>query len=471
MSRVLELAGISKRFGSVAALDSVSFDLAPGEVHGLLGENGAGKSTLMHVAFGMIAPDAGRVIVRGVPTRFRSPRDAKQAGIGMVHQHFTSIPEMTVAENLWLAAGRYGAEAGRPDGSSTTGAAAARLRGRLWEGLAPTDIVSSLPVGAKQRLEILQALAVGGDVLLLDEPTAVLAPQEVTELLALLRDFASAGGAVVLITHKLAEIFSVVDRVTVLRGGRVQFTGPVAEQTVPGLTAAMVGTADREPTVETAGSLGPVLAQVDGLSIRGREVVGIAAIEGNGQRDLLRRLAGVLPAIGAEVTGPVAFIPEDRSTEGLIPAFSLTENLVLGLSGDRRWRRGPLIDWRAAGARMDQLLGEFSIRAAGAQAPARTLSGGNQQKVIFARALEAAPHVIVAENPTRGLDVHATWFVHERLRRAAAAGAAVVVYSSDLDEVLSLATRLVVVSRRRVLPVPAGASREEIGAMMIGATS
>ncbi len=471
MSRVLELESISKRFGSVAALESVSFDLVLGEVHGLLGENGAGKSTLMHVAFGMIAADAGRVIVRGVPTRFRSPRDAKRLGVGMVHQHFTSVPEMTVAENLWLAAGRYGAEAGRRSDSSTVTTAGSRLRRRLWEGLAPNDIVSSLPVGAKQRLEILQALAVGGDILLLDEPTAVLAPQETSELLALLRDFANGGGAVVLITHKLTEVFSIVDRVTVLRAGRVQSTGPVAGQTVSGLTAAMVGTADREPTVETSDSLGPVLARVDGLAVRGREVVGVAAIEGNGQRDLLRRMAGVLPAAGAEVIEPVAFIPEDRSTEGLIPALSLTENWVLGLAGDARWRRGPLLDWRAAEARMDQVLGEYSIRAGGPQAPAGTLSGGNQQKLIFARALEAAPRVIVAENPTRGLDVHATWFVQERLRRAAAAGAAVVVYSSDLDEVLSLATRLVVISRRRVLQVPPGASREAIGAMMIGATS
>ena len=452
------------------ALDAASFSLARGEVHGLLGENGAGKSTLMHVAFGMVTPDEGDMLVRGSPVRFRNPRDAKRAGIGMVHQHFTSVPELTVAENLWLAAGRFGDSAGRPDGP-TAANPAGRLRARLWQGLSPTARVSDLPVGAKQRLEILQALATGAEVLLLDEPTAVLAPPETAELRALLREYAAAGGAAVLITHKLTEVFSAVDRVTVLRGGRVQLTGLVADQTVPGLTAAMVGSSDLEPTLPDPGELGPVLVRVGDLTVRGGEIIGIAAVEGNGQRELLRRLAGVAPAQGAEVTGPVAFIPEDRTTEGLIPAFSLTENLVLGLPEDPRWRRGPLLDWRAAAARMGQLVGEFSIRAPGPASLAGALSGGNQQKVVFARALEAKPQVIVAENPTRGLDVHATWFVDERLRRAALDGAAVIVYSTDLDEVLSIATRVVVVNRHRLLPVPSGTSRETIGAMMLGAQS
>ena len=470
MSPVLQLRNISKRFGSVVALDTVSFELARGEVHGLLGENGAGKSTLMHVAFGMISPDAGEVLVQDTPVRFRTPRDAKQAGVGMVHQHFTSVPELTVAENLWLAAGRFGHPVGRPDGSTGTGVAG-RLRARLWEGLSPAARVADLPVGAKQRLEILQALATGAEILLLDEPTAVLAPPETAELLALLREYAAAGGAVVLITHKLTEVFSAVDRVTVMRGGRVQLTGPLIDQTMPGLTAAMVGRSDLVPTSSDAGAVGPVLVRVDDLTVRGGEIVGIVAVEGNGQRELLRRLAGVAPRDGAEVTGPVAFIPEDRTTEGLIPAFSLTENLVLGLAGDPRWRRGALLDWRTAAARMGELVDEFSIRAPGPEAAARTLSGGNQQKVVFARALEAKPRVIVAENPTRGLDVQATWFVHERFRRAALDGAAVVVYSTDLDEVLTIATRVVVVSRGRLRSVLPGTTREAIGAMMIGASS
>jgi general nucleoside transport system ATP-binding protein len=464
----LELRGISKRFGSVQALNGADFVLGAGEVHGLLGENGAGKSTLMHVVYGLVRPDQGTIRVRGNEVRIRSPRDARAHGLGMVHQHFTSIPTLTVEENLWLAAGKLGSEQGVPPTSETdTGP----LRARLWEGLDPRAKVETLPVGAKQRLEILQALATNARILLLDEPTAVLAPGEVEGLLKLLREFAAGGGSVVIITHKLDEIFSAADRVTVLRHGTVVLVGPRDQQSRAGLARAMVG--EQAQTEDGAGRdakpAGPVVLAAPGLELRAREVVGIAAVEGHGQRELLRWLAGVDSPSPSDDPDKVAFVPEDRSTEGLIPEFSLTENLVLGLSSDPRWRRGTRIRWSEAEARVAEVISEYGIQAAGPSAPARTLSGGNQQKLVFARAIEADPKVVIAENPTRGLDINATRFVHDRLRWIARGGAAVVVYSTDLDEILGLADRILVIRRGAIIEAPRGATRYQIGEMMLGA--
>ncbi len=465
MTPVLELSHIRKRFGSAEALDGADFILARGEVHGLLGENGAGKSTLMHLAFGLFQPDAGEIKVRGRVVSLRKPADAKRLGIGMVHQHFTSVPALTVEENLWLAAGRHGSAAGTPAGAGSVDTALGRLRRRLWEGLDPAVRALDLSVGAKQRLEILQALASDADILLLDEPTAVLAPPEVAELLGLLGEFAAGGGSVVFITHKLDEVFAAVSRVTVLRRGRVTFAGAIDGCTPAGLARAMVGDAAANQLVllgapvDTADlTAGPVVGGGGGLEARRGEIVGLVAVEGNGQRELLRALLG--PA--------TAFVPEDRTTEGLIGRFSLTENLVLGLSRDPRWVKGPWVDWARASGRMAELLGQFGIRASGPDAPAASLSGGNQQKVVLARALEAKPQLLVAENPTRGLDVHATAFVHDQLRAYARGGGSVVFYSTDLDEVLALANRVVVMVRGVVIPVPAGTSRRSVGAMMLG---
>ena len=465
MTPVLELIQIRKRFGSAVALAGADFVLARGEIHGLLGENGAGKSTLMQVAFGIFAPDAGEIRVRGEVVSFRDPADAKRLGIGMVHQHFTSIPALTVQENLWLAAGRHGAVVGTVAGSGTMDTAIGRLRRRLWKGLDPVARAEELSVGAKQRLELLQALATGAEILLLDEPTAVLAPPEVTELLDLLREFARGGGSVVFITHKLDEVLASVSRVTVLRRGDVTFAGAIDGCTSASLARAMVGDAAADqlvllgPPVEVRGAGGgPVAASERGLEARGGEIVGVAAVEGNGQRELLRAMLG--PS--------VAFVPEDRTTEGLIGGFSLTENLVLGLSDDPRWAKGPWIVWSAASQRMMELLGQFGIRASGPDAPAGSLSGGNQQKVVLARALEAKPRLIVAENPTRGLDISATSFVHAQLRAYAKGGGAVVFHSTDLDEVLALADRVVVMVRGAVVAVPPGTSRRSVGAMMLG---
>jgi ABC-type uncharacterized transport system ATPase subunit len=482
----LELSRITKFYGSVQALHGADCVLAPGEVHALLGENGAGKSTLLHVAYGMTRPGGGSIRIRGRETILRSPRQAQALGLGMVHQHFTSIGALTVAENIALAKG--GKTERREDGRTEWregGMAGGVLRG-LMEGLEPAARVEGLSVALRQRLEIVKALATGASILLLDEPSAVLAPSEVEELLALVRGFAAEGGSVALITHKLPEVFAAADRVTVLRHGAVTFSGDVAGQTAVSLAEAMIGKAgrwedgrtggredgmvERQPSAVESPNLrdaAPVV-RIDSIVIHPGELIGIAAVEGNGQRELLRAIAGLhrMPGVGAE--RPVAFVPEDRTTEGLIPELSVAENVVLGLSDDPRWARGPWLDWRAARSHTKELIRSFGIVATGPDTPAATLSGGNQQKVVLARALTREPRVLVAENPTGGLDIRGTDEVHERLREAARGGVAVVVYSTDLDEVLELAERVLVVHRGEVSEAPRAADRRAVGEMMLG---
>jgi general nucleoside transport system ATP-binding protein len=483
---VLELAGIRKRFGSVQALRGADFLLSGGELHALLGENGAGKSTLMHVAYGLVRRDAGEVRVDGAVRSIGSPREARRIGIGMVHQHFTAVPALTVAENVALAAGW----SVRPREMRSRTLA---LSEQLGLPLDPDQRAGRLSVALKQRLEIVKALASDARILLLDEPTAVLAPAEAEELLRVIRTFTLSGRSAVLITHKLDEALRTADRVTVLRQGEVTYAGPVVGQTVESLAQAMIGlTPDlaflseavsgrraRPPSgrelirfeaLEVSRESGYGLAVRHGsLTVREGEIVGLAAVEGNGQRELLRTVAGrLMPLRGRlEVARPIGFIPEDRTSEGLISEFSLTENVVLGLGRDAPWIHGGRIGWREARDQTAELLNEFGIVAAGPDARAGTLSGGNQQKLIVARELARKPAVLVAENPTRGLDVAAAAAIHARLRSAAAAGAAVLFHSSDLDEVLHLAERVVVVARGTITEVPFTASRTEIGNLML----
>jgi general nucleoside transport system ATP-binding protein len=490
----LALRGIVKRFGPVEALSDVDLAIAPGEIHALLGENGAGKSTLMHIAYGMLRPDAGEILIDGVPHHIDSPRRARDLGIGMVHQHFTSVAALSVAENVALAAGWDVSPRALP-------ARVEALAREVGLPLDPLALADDLSVPLKQRLEIVKALAADARVLLLDEPTAVLAPAEALELLRMVRAYVERGNSAVLITHKLDEALAAADRVTVLRRGSVIRSGPAAGESREALARAMIGDAAAMPdqtsrlavrreqldepvvvlksvTVMRAGSAVPGVSQVS-LSVAAGEIVGVAGVEGNGQRELLRAVAGLARPVAGTLTiaQPVAFIPEDRTTEGLIGEMSLTENLVLGMSDTPAWsgRDGSLggsrwggIRWDLARRRMEQLIGSFGIRSAGPDAEARTLSGGNQQKVIIARALERTPRVIVAEHPTRGLDILATREVHDRLRAAAAAGAAVLFSSGDLDEVVQLATRVVVAVGGHLFDMPAGAGRPEIGAAMLG---
>ena len=477
----LRLADISRRFGPVVALHNVNLEISAGEVHALLGENGAGKTTLTKIAFGLVRPDSGTISItdsRGtIVTRpaLDSPRVARLAGIGMVHQHFTSIAALTVTENIALAAGW------RETGRAAEARAVAVIE-KVGLPLPANAHVESLSVQLRQRLEIVKALATDARILLLDEPTAVLAPREVDELLAFLRAYARNGGAVVLITHKLDEVFRVADRVTVLRRGEVTLSAPIAEETPQSVARAMIGgelargvrrdAVRGDVVVRAAGlRLGPgelhEVASDQSFEIRAGEIIGVAAIEGNGQRQLLRAIAGLgdRKFLGGtlEVTEPVAFIPEDRTTEGLIPQFTLSENLLLGtLAGAPRW-----LDWRAIAERTAELLEDHDVRASGPEVIAATLSGGNQQKFVLGRALLNNPRVIVAEDPTRGLDIQATETIHERLREAARHGAAVIVHSSDLDEVLSLADRLLVIARGRIRELPKDTPKETVGDAML----
>ena len=478
----LELSRITRRFGDLVALDDVSVTVRPGTVHALLGENGAGKSTLMHVAYGMLQPDDGIVSVAGKVLALRSPLDAIRAGIGMVHQHFTLVPQMTVGENIAL--GGHGFLRQRDVSSRVN-----ELAQRTGFVMASSALVESLSVGAQQRVEIAKALAHDATTLILDEPTAVLAPAEVDDLLRWLRAFVAQGNAAVVITHKLREALAVADDVTVLRRGHVVHTGPARALTAHDLTVAMVGESSlsdvpRACASESAGA--PVfvaqsacIADVDGrtrirdasFTIRSGELIGIAAVEGAGQHELLRALAGRMPTVSGTLQRPkdVGFVPEDRHRDAVLLDRPLVENVALRGSGQRAGRE----HWQAAAARTASLMQSFDVRAPGAGVSMRQLSGGNQQKLVLARELPPesggdSPYGLVVENPTRGLDVRATQDVHRRLRDAAASGAAVVLYSGDLDEVLALATRVFVVFEGVVSEV--NADRELVGRAMLGAS-
>ncbi len=471
-SSALSLAAITKRFGRVTAVNDVSLEVRPGTVHALLGENGAGKSTLMRVAFGMLVPDAGDVRLGGKVCHFASPADAIDAGIGMVHQHFTNVPAMTVAENVALGRrGRYDA--------SEAAAHVRQIGERTGLALDPDARAGELPVGAQQRLEIVKALGRDARILILDEPTAVLAPAEADDLLRWLRAFANEGNAIVLITHKLREALAVADDVTVMRRGRTVLSSSTVGMSAEMLAVAIVGeqvargSANSTTTgsvvaelrnVELADDRGVLTARDISLAVRAGEIVGIAAVEGAGQREVLRALARrVVPRRGeVRLAGSVGFVPEDRQADALVLDFSQVENVVLAGAGDRRG----VIDWKAERATTDRLVTTFDVRGGGPDQPVRALSGGNQQKLVLARELEGNPSLVVADNPTRGLDIRATADVHARLREAAANGAAVVVYSSDLDEVLELATRVVVMHAGHV--VPASHDREAVGRAMLG---
>ncbi len=500
----LALEGVVKRFGAVTALDGASLTVRRGTLHAVLGENGAGKTTLMRVAFGMLQPDAGTLRLDATPRRIASPAEAIAAGIGMVHQHFTIVPAMTVAENVALGGrGRYDARQ----------AAETVRRVGTQTGLAldPHARAGDLPVAAQQRLEIIKALARDARLLILDEPTAVLTPPEAAELLAWLRSFVDGGATAVLITHKLRDALAHADEVTVLRRGRTVATTPATATDEPTLTAHVLGASDiSAAALATLGATNtqhhappvhavsvhavpvhapPSLVVARALSytdprgiarlrdatftLHAGELVGVVGVEGSGQHELLRLLANRLPPTTGTLDLPpparIAFVPEDRHRDALLLDGTLVENLALRDAGPRRGR----VPWTTLAHHTSALVDRFDVRTgpAGPHLPARALSGGNQQKFVFARELAGdsttPPDLVVAENPTRGLDVRATAAVLAQLRAARAAGAAVVVYSSDLDEVLALADRVLVVYDGRVRPTPP--DRDTVGRTMLGA--
>ena len=474
----LSLEGITKRFGSVLALDQATLTVRPGTVHAVLGENGAGKSTLMCVAFGMLAPDEGRVDVRGVTRAFTSARDAIAAGIGMVHQHFSLVPALTVAENVALGGqGRFDRRA-----------VADRVRAISADAglpLDPDEVVGRLPVSAQQRLEIVKALARDASLLILDEPTAVLAPAEARDLLAWIKRWTIGERAVVLITHHLDNALLVADDVTVLRQGRTVLARSMHGLDQAALVMAMLGEAlapsasDAAPRGLAPGEAVLALEDAEVVDARGirrltptrcevhaGEIVGVAAVEGAGQAELLRLLAGRLtPTHGrARVPARVAFVPADRHRDAVALEMPLVENFALR---DASTARG-LMPWNALRVEVEDVLVRHDVRAEGPSVPIRELSGGNQQKFVLARELSGSPPALVAENPTRGLDIRATEEVRLQLRAARDAGLAVVVYSEDLDEVLALADRMLVVYAGTVRSM--SADRDAVGRAMLGAT-
>jgi len=487
---LLSLEGITRRFGSVLALDNASLTVRAGTVHALLGENGAGKTTLMRVVFGLLSPDTGVLRVRGTPCAVPSPAAAFGLGIGMVHQHFTLVPAMTVAENVALGGhGRF-----QPRDAAKRVREVAARAGLVLDA---ETRVSTLSVGAQQRCEIVKALARDVELLILDEPTAVLAPPEAAELLRWMRTFADAGKAVVLITHKLRDALAVADDVTVLRRGRTVLAASARETTQDALREAMVGTTTRisgvAPIALTQNR--PTAARGDGttiadsqlvvlsardvsyendrgqqclrhvsIDVRGGEIVGIAGVEGAGQHELLRLLAGRLAPQSGQVIRParLGFVPEDRHRDALLLDAPLDENIALREAGARRG----LMPWRALRESTKALLRRHDIRASGPQVLARTLSGGNQQKLVLGRELADTPNALIVENPTRGLDFHATSAVQDALRDARDTGAAVVLYSSDLDEVLEMADRVFVMFDGRLLAT--SRDRDAVGRAMLG---
>ena len=484
MSSILTLRGITKQFGSVVALRAVDFTLAAGEVHALLGENGAGKSTLMRVAFGLVRPDSGLIAINGTEQQLRSPVAARRAGIGMVHQHFTSISALSVWENVALTAGWSIA---RPKLVEERVRALAQ---RVGFDLDPRSRVGDLSAGLKQRLEVLKAIAADARILLLDEPSSVLSPTDAEQFLTQLTAFKKLGISSVLITHKFSEALAAADSVTVLRRGEVVHSGPISTTDATSLARHILGELPPDRPRLAAASPGEIRVRMESLAVhrlgasgsgvrhatlvaRSGEVVGIAAVEGNGQRELLRAIAGTAHAESGriDVTAPVALIPEDRTSEALIGDFSLTENLVLSQGRSAPWVRGPWIHWREAHERTEQMIEQFGVRASGSEMPARDLSGGNQQRMVIAAALERQPAVLVAENPTRGLDFKATAEMHQRLREAAVAGVAVIVHLADLDELMSVADRIVVLAAGVATEMPAGAPRDSIGRQMLTGAS
>lgn len=496
---LLDITGLSKSFGTVHANRDITMRVERGEIVALLGENGAGKSTLVNQIFGLLKPDTGTIRINGDATEVKDPKDAIARGVGMVHQHFQLVPVMTVAENIIL-------------GHETTSGGMLDLRGArdmvrslsTKHGLAvdPDAAIEDLPVGAQQRVEILKALSRNVDLLILDEPTAVLTPKETDELLSVMRDLAATGTSIVFITHKLREVLAVADRVYVLRDGAVVGDLNAAQTDARTLATLMVGRevvlsitkASADPGKEVL-SIDEVavrddrrLMAVEGfsLSVRAGEIVGVAGVEGNGQRELVEAIAGMRPLAAGRITlgetdltrssayatneAGVSHIPEDRERHGLVGSYSIANNLVLNCYEDEPFSRRGIRNTSAIREHAEALRTEFDIRSPGVDTSAAALSGGNKQKVVVAREIAARPRLLVAAQPTRGVDVGSIEFIHRRIVQARDEGAAVLLVSAELDEVISLSDRIAVIHGGRVIAeLPGGdVDRTTIGRLMAG---
>jgi len=496
----LELRGITKRFGSLVANDHIDLVVNSGEIHALLGENGAGKSTLMNVLYGLYIADEGDIVLDGVVQKFKGPGDAMAAGIGMVHQHFMLIPVFTVAENVVLGH--------EPTGIldtldlDTARKLVLEISDRFGFEIDPDALVEDLPVGAQQRVEIIKALARNAKVLVLDEPTAVLTPQETDELMGIMSGLAKAGTSIVFITHKLREVQAVADRITVIRLGAVVGEAKPTDSAAT-LATMMVGRAVDLSVTKKAPKRGDAGLSVTGLTVIGDrnnkvvddvsfevhagEVLAIAGVQGNGQTELAEALVGLrTPSAGSIHLGKmdithssvrevidagVGYIPEDRSKNGLVGDFTIAENFMINRSYGPPFAKGLSIDFANRERIAAELIDDYDVRTPSQVTLAKKLSGGNQQKVVVARELSRELNLLIASQPTRGVDVGSLEFIHERIIATRDAGKPVVIVSTELDEVTSLADRIAVMYRGRIVGiVDAKTSRETLGRMMAGAT-
>ena len=496
----LELKGITKRFGSLVANDAIDLVVESGEIHSLLGENGAGKSTLMNVLYGLYKADEGQILLDGKPMEFAGPGDAMAAGIGMVHQHFMLIPVFTVAENVAL-----GHEPTKRGGVLDLDAARALVRkisDRFGFDVDPDAIVEDLPVGVQQRVEIIKSLARDAKVLVLDEPTAVLTPQETDELMEIMRGLAKSGTSIVFITHKLREVKAVADKITVIRQGRVVGEAKPSTETAE-LASMMVGRDVGLKVDKKLADPGKVVLSVSDLSVlddrdqravdhvsfevRAGEILAIAGVQGNGQTELAEAILGLraihsnegdIAISGSSVRGKsvrtilergVGYVPEDRQKNGLISEFSIAENLMLNGSFTKPYAKGLGIAFATRAKLADERVKEFDVRTTSALTPAGKLSGGNQQKVVLARELSREVDLLIVSQPTRGVDVGSIEFIHERLVEERNAGKAVLLISTELDEVMALADRIAVMYRGRIVGiVDTKTDRAKLGQMMAG---
>jgi simple sugar transport system ATP-binding protein len=494
----LELRGITKRFGTFTANDSIDLVVEPGEIHALLGENGAGKSTLMNTLYGLYAPDEGEILIDGRSATFSGPGDAVAAGIGMVHQHFMLVPVFTVAESVAL-----GYEPTKGGSLLDLGQARQKVRdisARFGFHVDPDAVIEDLPVGAQQRVEIIKALSRDAQILILDEPTAVLTPQETDELIEIMRQLKAAGTSIVFITHKLREVRAIADGITVIRRGKV--VGEASPQSSESeLAGLMVGRDVHLTTAKDPADPGEATLMVkdltvvdrteqvvvDGVSLEVRrgEILAIAGVDGNGQSELAEAIiglaeprAGSISLDGTDLAGlsvkerlrkGVGFVPEDRSTDGVIGSFTIRENMILDLYDAQPYAKGLRLQPAVIREEAQKKVGEFDIRLTSIDDPISTLSGGNQQKVVLARELGRPLRLLVASQPTRGLDVGSIEFVHKRIIAERDSGTPCVIVSTELDEVLNLADRIAVMYRGRVVGVvPADTPRDVLGLMMAG---
>jgi len=507
MTSALQATGITKRFPGVLANDHVSFDLERGEIHALLGENGAGKSTLMNILYGLYQPDEGEIRVSDKPTRITSPHDAIAQGIGMVHQHFMLVPPLTVTENIMLGQESVTSASKILGGLSVLDrrSVAARVRELSHQYGLETDpdaFVRDLTVGAQQRIEIVKALYRAADILILDEPTAVLTPQEADELFVIMRALVKQGKSIVFITHKLREVFAVADRISVMRAGQMVGTVKPAEATSELLAEMMVGRkvilqidkADAHPGEEILRVENLRVMDdrkhmtVDGvsLSVRAGEILGVAGVQGNGQTELTEALTGLrhvaegrVTILGHDTTHATprqvvevgtAHVPEDRHKHGLVLAFPVRDNLVLCSYYHSPFAKGVELDFPAIEKQAEELVDTFDIRTPSINTSAGSLSGGNQQKVIVARELARPVKLLIASQPTRGLDVGSIEFIHQRIVEARDKGTAVLLISAELDEIMSLSDRIAVMYKGHILDTLSArtATREQLGLLMAG---